>query len=102
MNGKFVKSDGQLMVAFPLRKATQTVPAINGIVNYESGHYKWASQFSFCHFYPLFKYPSALHPKERNLKSTDVSTAVRFENLPYYPKDIKDSSKNYLIFTSNF
>jgi len=53
MNGKFVKSDGQLMVAFPLRKATQTVPAINGIVNYESGHYKWASQFSFCHFLPI-------------------------------------------------
>jgi hypothetical protein len=93
MNARFVKPDGQLIMAFPLKSPSYDMPGISGIVNYESGNYKLASQTKFR---PLFKYPSALHPKEKILYTSDDLTSSP-DNIPPYPKIIKDESKNYII-----
>lgn len=98
MNAKFIKPDGQLLITFPIRKSLDVLGRISCIVNFESGHYKWASSQKFSQFYPLFKYPSSFHQGERNsLPNQEDYNQILFDNMPEYPKDIKDSNKTYLI-----
>lgn len=93
LNARFVKPDGQLIMSFPVLEPSDRMPGISGIVNYESGNYKLASQIKFR---PYFKYPSALHPNEL-MEYPLKDTGLKVDNLPYFPKIVKDSSKNYLI-----
>jgi hypothetical protein len=95
MNCMFVKPDGSLAIVFLIKKATPEMPGFNGIANFESGNYRTTSQY--CHYKPMFRYPSSIHPKERLPMEVDNYTGIRFDNIPPYPKIIRDSAKNFLI-----
>jgi hypothetical protein len=94
MHGKFVKPDGQIIMVFPIMYPKKNMPGITGIVNYESGNYHLIRNTKIR---PLFKYPSSLHQGERVEYSLNDTFNINFSNIPYYPKTIHDSSKNYIL-----